>query len=140
MSLRRLSLAAAAASHTPGPWLVKRPIGIIGHEKEGDRLIVSEETKEHVAEVFQYRNHNHKDEATALANARLIAASPCMLTALEECVTVYEAHRGAQSTGERWPDPNHIFHARAAIAKAKACGGQDPAGAAASKGVPNATG
>ncbi len=58
--------------HTPTPWLVGRPIGLIGRDKEGDRLIFNEKTKEHVAEVFQYRNDNHNDKATSLANAQFI--------------------------------------------------------------------
>lgn len=57
---------------TPGPWAVKGPKGPVGRDKEGDRLICNEETREHVAEVFQYRNHCHKDEVTSIANAAYI--------------------------------------------------------------------
>lgn len=70
------------ADWTPGPWTIIKPKMPIGSDKEGDRLIGRPETEEHIAEVFQYRNHDHKDEATALANARLIAASPCLFEAL----------------------------------------------------------
>lgn len=53
------------------------------------------------------------------ANAKLICAAPELLAALEMCVKCYEEIRDAQPTGNLWPDPTHIFHAREAIKKAK---------------------
>ena len=51
----------------------------------------------------------HPAEATAMA----------LLIALNECVSAYEQHRDNQPTGHLWPDPNHIFHARTALAATK---------------------
>jgi hypothetical protein len=51
----------------------------------------------------------HDAEATALV----------LLTALNECISAYEQHRDNQPTGHLWPDPNHIFHSRAAVAATK---------------------
>ncbi len=51
----------------------------------------------------------HDAEATALA----------LVIALNECVSAYEQHRDNQPTGHLWPDPNHIFNARAALAATK---------------------
>lgn len=53
------------------------------------------------------------------ADAHVLVAAKDLLTALEECVRVYEERRDAQLTGHLWPDPSHIFHARSVIAKAK---------------------
>ncbi len=88
--------------HTPGPWTCRR-VSVWAFTENGisDKSRIVANTQ------------------TAYSDARLIAASPDMLTALEECVTAYEEHRSAQPTGKHWPDPNHILHARAAIAKAK---------------------
>lgn len=43
-----------------------------------------------------------------------------LLKIVAECVVVYEQHRDNQPTGHLWPDPNHIYYARAAVAKVKA--------------------
>lgn len=93
--------------HTPTPWIVKNPKIPVGCDKEGDRLICSEETKEHVAEVFQYRNDNHKDEATGLANAEFIVlacnAYDDLLAALEDLVWI--SGRGVE-TEDDWFERN----------------------------------
>ena len=67
------------SGHTPGPWTIHAP-AIFNARQIEDRFIAA--GKEHVAEVFQYRNHEkvHAD-GTALANARLIAAAPDLLEA-----------------------------------------------------------
>ncbi len=44
---------------------------------------------------------------------------PDTLAALKMCIAAYEETRDAQPTGHLWPDPNHIYHSRAAIAKAE---------------------
>ena len=51
----------------------------------------------------------HDAEATALV----------LLAALHECISAYEQHRDNQPTGHLWPDPNHIFNSRAAVATTK---------------------
>lgn len=91
--------------HTPGPWEQVR-YGNRQHEIQGPN-----------GEIVG-RVHEPDERYSLLANARLVAAAPEMLEALRECVTAYEQHRGAQPTGRYWSAPNHIFHARAAIAKA----------------------
>lgn len=49
----------------------------------------------------------------------LLAASNDLLSALVECVEVYEKHRDSFiPSGMFWPDPNHIHHARMAIRRA----------------------
>jgi hypothetical protein len=110
--------------HTEGPWVAiegdtfhrDRPWGVSKYltlaeceEIDGDEA--EEESRTIVlAEVT--------DGETAEADAKLMAAAPELLEALAECVKVYEAHRDDQPTGHLWPDPNHIHHARRAIAKA----------------------
>lgn len=103
--------------HTPGPWKVKTPKGLVGLEREGDRLIVSEETKEHVAAVFQYRNDNHKDKTTSLANAEFIVTA-CnshadLLAACEALIGRAEKYATGSTEGGQLTK-----QLRAAIAKA----------------------
>jgi hypothetical protein len=85
---------------TPGPWEIEHPYGEPG-------TYISGPLTELVARVY-----------TNDADARLIAQAPAMFAALCECITVYEQHRDAQPTGHLWPDPNHIYHARAAVTAA----------------------
>lgn len=66
------------SKHTPGPWGIRKPKNPDLRQTE-DRLIVagSEDNRLHIAEVYQYQNHNNREaNGTALANARLIAAAP----------------------------------------------------------------
>ncbi len=72
------------SEHTPGPWKVVAPVAgkLRKPDQKADRLIGYGKTGEHVCESFQYREHDHHDEETALANARLIAAAPELLEAL----------------------------------------------------------
>lgn len=63
-------------------------------------------------------SHHPNRQKEAEANAYAISANRELLAALIECVRIYEVHRDAQPTGHLWPDPNYIFNARAAIAKA----------------------
>ena len=60
------------ASHTPGPWIA-----------EADWTIVDEGGFE-VAHI-EHSEH-HKSQSEAEANARLIAAAPCLLAALQRLV------------------------------------------------------
>ena len=57
------------AKHTKGKLGIAEPSGIVGKRKEGDRLIYQLDTKEHICEVVQYRNYEHTDEETSVANA-----------------------------------------------------------------------
>ena len=94
------------AAHTPGPWDC-----FVGNA-DGRGLIRIEQygTGQHIASMQR--------GAVSEANARLIAAAPDLLEAMQACVRSYEEHRDQQPTGHLWPDPNHIFQARNAIAKA----------------------
>lgn len=51
-------------------------------------------------------------------NDRLILSAPDLLEALIYCVKAYEETQDMQDHRHLWPEPNHIFHARSAIAKA----------------------
>lgn len=94
-----------AGQHTPGPW------------DQNGALIWSTGTKPRttIAETDVFL-----DQEESRANARLIAAAPELLAALRESVAAYEKFRAGRETGHLWPDPNHILHAKAAIAKATA--------------------
>ena len=62
-------------NHTPTPWKIAQQKGIVGYQKEGDRLIYSEQTKEHIAETFQYRNEENFDAETSVKNAEFIVTA-----------------------------------------------------------------
>ena len=70
-------------THTPGPWNFARAVKP-GANEENNHLIYNGE-KRHIAEVFQYQEHDFIIElAEASANARLIAAAPELLEALKK--------------------------------------------------------
>lgn len=97
------------AKHTPGPWVVE--------ENSSPPLIWGNDYEKPVAEVELHRSYADYVDGEAQANARLIAAAPDMLEALENLVAKYNAMQdgniGAQLTN------GDFFAARAAIAKAK---------------------
>jgi hypothetical protein len=70
----------AERKRTPGPWLVAKPKRA-DQGQQGDRLIYTQDGR-HIAEVFQYQNHEHRMEFNeADGNALLIAAAPALLAA-----------------------------------------------------------
>ena len=89
--------------HTPGPWIT------------GDAAIWALDDCEFHAIVDCPLNQTCRDTETVWANARLIAASPDLLDALQRFVTACDAYL---------PEPTHqafcglFASARAAIAKA----------------------
>lgn len=88
--------------HTPGPWLIVR--------ERGDINIVSD-TVPYVAQVFPC------PAVDVDYNARLIAAAPDLLAALEDALDAVEFHCiGKYQTAS---GPKLIDVIRAAIAKAK---------------------
>ena len=96
------------ASHTPGPW-------VLSDEWEGI-LVHAPQSCKFVCEVTEtnpvYTNpESGISNAEALANARLIAAAPDLLFALENLLAVKNGEGGTVF------DSDEI--ARAAIAKAK---------------------
>jgi hypothetical protein len=78
------------SKHTPGPWVA---VGnVYGHSRTA---VMQEESALLIAEVCNWPN-----EETDHANARLIAAAPAMLAALQAIVAAYDA--------EDWPIENNI--------------------------------
>lgn len=108
------------SKHTPGPW----------------HVILSDNATPHVTHEHGYNFTDISDVSSrvcvmpaeitysynSLANARLIAAAPELLEALEEVVAVFESNPSSITdtvwvTGNR---PETLYdHCRAAIAKAK---------------------
>ncbi len=80
--------------HTKGKWEVVLPKNPDLRQIE-DRLIcvrVGDE-KIHIAEVFQYQNHKHREaNGVAIANAKLIAASPLLYEACEEAFKALDTY------------------------------------------------
>ncbi len=109
--------------HTPTPWTIRGPRKPVGRSEEGNRLIVKTETKEHIAEVFQYRNDAHKDEATGLANGEFIVLA-CnshaeLVGVLANTIAVlHNADFRAECRGD-FDDCDCFPESRAILAKAK---------------------
>ena len=93
--------------HTPGPWLVVNIKGMnvlmVGAGQDGSNI------------VADIRLHRHAPAVEA--NARLIAASPDLLTALEALLNEVEHAGNANADDYGWPTV--VPQARAAIARAK---------------------
>ena len=84
---------SSTAAHTPGPW-------VFGNTSEDRRMILGGESERYVCNVQIYQTPRVAglcDEAEREANARLIAAAPDMLAALEAMTAV------AETQGPRWP-------------------------------------
>lgn len=98
-----------AAKHTAEPWTTN---GSIVRTVDGNNM-----TDRKIATV-----HGDFGEAEKIANARLIAAAPDLLTALRDLVEVNENHNEsiAKIIGKplTWKD-DYLDAARAAIAKAE---------------------
>lgn len=102
------------ATHTPGPWEVNERgdcvSGTYVGESSGFMFVLAE------------RPHSGYGRDVFAANARLIAAAPEMLEALESCFkwmefTITELSGHKQGARMNWGGP--VSKARAAIAKAK---------------------
>ena len=93
------------AKHTPGPWEAC-DVGDYGDYDGRCRVILGDDLR--IAVVLG-------DHDESKANARLIAASPCLLEALEELADLFDG----LVSGEYQPDSFTTQPARAAIAKAK---------------------
>ena len=88
------------SEHTPGPWSIAgRGYTIFGPD---DAVVIS-----------SFDAETEEEEERYLANARLIAAAPDLLAALEEAVRSSEVSRMG---GMSWDE---MDRARAAIAKAR---------------------
>ncbi len=74
------------SKHTPGPWNIAAPKEGGSLDQKEDRLICTKINNRlyHIAETFQYRNTGfNTPDGVSLANARLIAAAPDLLEALQ---------------------------------------------------------
>lgn len=97
-------------SHTPGPWHLDRGMPT-------DDLAICDRKGIALAEVFEY-NRGAMKSLPLEANARLIAAAPALLEALEEATAEYLSEWGEPQPGFD-PPPAWFTHARAAITQAK---------------------
>ena len=79
-------------SHTPGPWEAHRCTDIVSGENNGRWAIVHNGPIAYVGDTG-----NGPDEAEA--TARLIAAAPALLAALERVARYFEQHGTAETQG-----------------------------------------
>lgn len=97
------------AQHTPGPWHVVTCV-----EDDPTTRYIDDAPGEDGERGYYLAEVEHYDLQELEANARLIAAAPELLEALERIVSINGSTKGAQSLVDEF---KHI--ARAAIAKAK---------------------
>ena len=94
-----------STQHTPGPWTVDEP-----HQ------VFAESVGEYVA-ITKVEEWNALPPNQVEANARLIAAAPCLLDALQELTQIASVLE-ATCPGDSRAKENRMDRARAAIAKA----------------------
>jgi hypothetical protein len=97
------------AQHTPGPWKVKAGTNAV---LAGRKQICS-----HVNAASALPVNMLEDQEIAQANARLIAAAPELLDALQELTQIASVLE-ATCLGDSRAKENRMDRARAAIAKA----------------------
>lgn len=104
-------------AHTPGPWeVVNNP-----PNEDGSTATSIYGSDQYVADVYcGYAGSRNMPNAEAAANARLIAAAPDLLVALEQLVSDYERGIHVEFGGSPWLKEKleELDYARAAIAKA----------------------
>ena len=89
-------------THTPGPWQVAERLGL---------PVIMDGDGFHVADVIERRGVGRGFSPETTGNARLIAAAPCLLQALESLVSCIQDTRGPNAYSA-------LESARLAIAKA----------------------
>lgn len=110
---------ATETKHTPGPWAICTwashmplsgwPSEVCADDGEGDGATIC---------MFYRVDLYDFDRAAVEANARLIAAAPDLLAALEEAITLVEFFHGVPGWTEYQSSPE-MKRLRAAIAKAR---------------------
>lgn len=98
--------------HTPGPWAVQRYANYIGFG-------VYAHGRGCIAERWYDKQQDEPYGPEILANARLIAAAPDLLLALEDLVNEIRAYSSPECDDEGAIGAEELKAADAAIAKAK---------------------
>lgn len=97
-------------SHTPGPWMFER----FSHVQYGADAFDVKTKDTHIAEVGRPERGSGSND-TKEANARLIAAAPCMLEALTK---ILQEHDFLADEGGTICDNDYVVMARLALSKA----------------------
>ncbi|PCA96267.1 hypothetical protein [Pseudomonas aeruginosa] len=97
-------------SHTPGPWVSRNNMVFGGKKCICSNVNAASPTPQNIAE----------DVAMSIANARLIAAAPELLEALQGMIEVYGGQYNDDCLPKSSTELELIQQARAAIAKATA--------------------
>lgn len=109
-----------ASGHTPGPWMPSAILNPLSDSAPpiGFRVEYSDDSIRSI--VAECRDHTLCDEhGTIEGNARLIAAAPDLLAALEESLTWMETYQRQTGTAEHGPLGHSIAQARAALTRAR---------------------
>ena len=100
-----------ASEHTPGEWTLGK--GLFTVREAADSSFSGFICRTRIA------GEPHRTDGEDHANARLIAAAPDLLAALEESLTWMETYQRQTGTAEHGPLGHSITKARAALARAK---------------------
>lgn len=108
-----------SAAFTPGPWEIRRALGTAGSVTGGvSRKYSNGSAQDQLFMVCSVQPDNGGPEAQE-ANARLIAAAPCLLSALQALFDDYKALADSGDAGNwRLEDQAAGKQALAAIARA----------------------
>ncbi len=108
-----------SGQHTPGPWWTE-PVGTVRNDADGEPRYDLPRIVRYGDGVSICKTHliGGADPDPAIANARLMAAAPDLLAALEGLLADIQDYQRINNLGG---ESNHWqVHARAAIAKARA--------------------
>lgn len=97
--------------HTPGPWVAEIRLAQATVTAENGDIVAD------IARDPQSTSEQTYDDTTIEANARLIAAAPELLAALDNCRSLLEHYEICYGKGPKLT--NNIKAARSAIAKAR---------------------
>jgi hypothetical protein len=99
------------SGHTPGPWTIKYETNVGAARSGCDWAVVA------ATGAFSTNTDSGEHDTENKANARLIAAAPELLAALEEILSGYTGLLAA--LGHDTPSRTDLIRAEVAIAKAK---------------------
>lgn len=97
------------SKHTTGPW----------HVGGKDACTIYDELSQRIANSFEGVMATQRTDAQCAANARMIAAAPELLEALEGMIEVYGGSNDWDGMPKHGVEIDLIRQARAAISKAK---------------------
>jgi len=94
---------------------VRMPLQLL-HMGDSRRAPLLVDADRHEVADIETGSHVENQRIAALI-LTAVNAHDALVEACKKCIAAYEDRRDNTPTGELWPDPNHIYYARAALAQ-----------------------